>query len=168
MDWVSISNSLFHSNLSVLEFIIRATAIFLFVLLLLRIGGKRQIAQMSPTEFISILLISNAVQNSMNGGDNSLTGGLILAATLIAISVAISYMTFKSKRVSKIFEGSPVLLVHRGKMIDKHLHAERITHDELISMLKRQNIHNLNDIRNAVLEPDGNLTVDFINTTHDR
>jgi uncharacterized membrane protein YcaP (DUF421 family) len=160
-------NSLFHSTLPMSEFVIRALAVYLFVLLMLRMGGKRQLAQMSPTEFVAVLLISNAVQNSMNGGDNSLVGGFVLALVLIIASTSISYLTFRSRKFRHIFEGVPTILIHCGKLIEKNLRKERISRDELTSMLRRQDVHHMDNIQEAILEPDGELTVllknDFLN-----
>ena len=118
--------------------------------------------QLGATEFVAILLISNAVQNSMNGGDNTLAGGIILAITLIALSTLISYLTYRSKIFSHVFEGTPTLLIHHGKIISKNLKHELMTEDDLKVMLRKQGIHNLADIKNAVLEADGKLSV-----THD-
>jgi uncharacterized membrane protein YcaP (DUF421 family) len=156
---MSMSADLFHSTIPLSEFVIRALAVYLFVLLMLRLGGKRQLAQMSPTEFVAVLLISNAVQNSMNGGDNSLIGGFVLALVLIIASTAISYLTFRSKKFRHVFEGVPTILVHCGKLIEQNLKKERITKDELTSMLRRQDVHHLDVIQEAILEPDGGLTI---------
>src|SRR5678809_648117 len=91
-------------HLSPLNLIIRAVVVYLAVLILLRISGKRQLGQMGATEFVAILLISNAVQNSMNGGDNSLTGGLILATVLIALSSLVALMTYRSKALENLLQ----------------------------------------------------------------
>src|SRR5579859_7472683 len=85
--------------------IVRALVVYLSVLILLRISGKRQIGQMGATEFVTVLLISNAVQNSMNGGDNSLSGGLLLAVVLVGLSMLIARLTYRSRIFSRIFEG---------------------------------------------------------------
>src|ERR1700730_2093480 len=106
------------------HFVLRASVVYIAVLLLLRLGGKRQIGQMGTGEFVAILLISNAVQNAMNGGDNSITGGLILAAVITALSVAVAYLTYKSKRWDALFQGVPTLLIHHGKVIPSHLEKE--------------------------------------------
>src|ERR1700722_10492806 len=98
--------NLFDFNLAPLNLIIRAVVVYLAVLLLLRISGKRQMGQMGATEFVAILLISNAVQNSMNGGDNSLAGGLLLATVLIVLSATISFLTFRSPFFTALFEGT--------------------------------------------------------------
>jgi uncharacterized membrane protein YcaP (DUF421 family) len=137
----------------------RAIIVFLSVLILLRISGKRQLGQMGATEFVAILLISNAVQNSMNGGDNSLIGGLWLAGILIALSSLISYLTYRSSFFSTIFEGTPTLLVHKGKLIKKSLQRERLSENELKSLIRKQGVHHYCDIDSAILEADGTLSI---------
>lgn len=138
---------------------IRAFAVYLIILLLLRISGKRQMGQMNATEFVAILLISNAVQNSMNGGDNSLTGGIFLAIILIGMSTIISYLTYKSKIASAIFEGTPTLLVHNGKLIKKNLAKELLSIEEFETLLRKQGYHHIDNINTAILEADGTLSI---------
>lgn len=152
-------NNLFELSLPPANFIIRAFAVYLFVLILLRIGGKKQMGQMSATEFVAILLISNAVQNSMNGGDNSLLGGMILATALVFLSAVISYVTYKSRFFRSIFEGTPTLLIHNGKLIRKHMLKERLSESELRTLLRKQGVHNIHEIDTAILEADGTLSV---------
>lgn len=152
-----------HLTLPVGNLVVRAFVVYLSILILLRISGKKQMGQMSATEFVAILLISNAVQNSMNGGDNSLTGGIILAVVLIALSTAISFLAFRSPFMSILFEGSPALLVHRGKMIRKHMVKERLSPQELKVLLRKQGFHHLAEIETAILEADGTLSVTKLN-----
>lgn len=123
--------------------------------------------QMNATEFVAILLISNAVQNSMNGGDNSLTGGLFLAAVLIATSALITYLTFKSKVASSIFEGTPTLLIHKGKVLEKNIQKEFLSHSELKTLLRKQGFHRINDIETAILEADGTLSISAPHSKHE-
>ena len=151
--------NLTHPSISHLELIIRGIAVYFVVILLVRISGKRQLGQMNATEFVAILLISNAVQNSMNGGDNSLVGGIVLAAVLIALSWLIDLITFRSQFMQKIFEGTPVLLVHDAKIIEKNLRKERITPVELKIMMRKQGIHQLENVKTAILEADGSLSI---------
>jgi len=152
-------NNFLHLDLPWTELVIRGVVVYLFVLILLRITGKRQLGQMGATEFVAILLISNAVQNAMNGGDNSLGGGLVLATTLIFLSALISYLTFRSKRCSMIFEGTPTLLIHNGKVLLKNLEHEQLSTVELRTMLRKQSVHDFKEIKNAILEADGSLSV---------
>lgn len=155
-------NDLFHLSIGPLELVIRAGAIYLFVLLLLRISGKRQLGQMSATEFVALLLISNAVQNSMNGGDNSLLGGLILAAVLIFLSWAISVLTFRHAQFRAVFEGVPTLVVRKGKLIESHMAQERLSLAELKMLLRKQGVHSLEEIDSAILESDGSLSITHV------
>lgn len=155
---------MFHFDIPYMDLIIRAVVVYLSVLLLLRMGGKRQMGQMNATEFVAILLISNAVQNSMNGGDNSLIGGLLLAAVLIATSTLISYLTYKSKIVSTIFEGNPTLLIHKGTLIKKNTEKELLSESELRTLLRKQGFHDITKIQTAILEADGTLSVTPIMT----
>lgn len=146
-------------NLAPLNLVIRALVVYLAVLIMLRVSGKRQLGQMGATEFVAILLISNAVQNSMNGGDNSLSGGLLLALVLVGLSSLISYLTYRSRFFSAVFEGTPTLLIHKGKIIPKHLARERMTESELRTLLRKQGLHDLLEIDTAILEADGTLSV---------
>ncbi|MBC7712301.1 MAG: DUF421 domain-containing protein [Rhizobacter sp.] len=152
-------NGLIHLDVSLLSLFIRAVVVYLAVLLLLRISGKRQMGQMNATEFVAVLLISNAVQNSMNGGDNSLVGGLFLAVVLIALSSLIAYLTYKSKFCSAIFEGTPTLLIHRGQIIRANVKKELLSEGELKTLLRKQGFHDFNEIEIAIWEADGTLSI---------
>jgi uncharacterized membrane protein YcaP (DUF421 family) len=141
------------------HFVIRAVVVYLSVLLLLRLGGKRQVGQMGAGDFVALLLISNAVQNSMNGGDNSITGGLILAAVIIIMSALFNYLTFKSKRLEALLEGTPRLLIHRGALLKANLDKELLNEHELHIRLRRQGVKSVSEVEQAVLESDGSLSL---------
>src|ERR1700741_904089 len=96
------------------EFVLRGIIIYLFLIVLLRLSGKRQVGQLAPFDLVLLLVLSNAVQNSMNGGDNSVIGGLISAATLVALNWVIGYATFKNKRFEQFVEGKPQIIIHDG------------------------------------------------------
>ena len=100
------------------ELIVRAIAVYAFLLLLLRLTGKRQVGQLAPFDLVLLLVLSNAVQNSMNGGDNSLVGGMLLAATLVALNFAVGWLTTRSKRIAAIVEGRPQVLIHNGELFE--------------------------------------------------
>lgn len=152
-------HELFLTDIHWWALIIRAGVVFIAVLLLLRIAGKRQVAQMGSVELVALLLISNAVQNAMNGGDNSLVGGLILASVLIGLSRLFQYATYRSKKFEELIQGRPTLLIHRGKVLKEHLRQELLNLRELRAILRKQNIHDLNEIEEAVLESDGFVSV---------
>ncbi len=139
--------------------LIRAAVSYVFVLLLLRVSGKRQIGQMGAAEFVALLLVSNAVQNSMNGGDNSLTGGLVLATVLVALSKTVSWASYRWRKLGAIIQGSPCLLVYKGELVKKNLEKNLIPTRELHTLLRRQGIHDVKGIHEAVLEANGSISV---------
>ncbi len=139
--------------------VIRAGVVYLAIVLLLRLSGKRQVGQMGMADFVALLLISNAVQNSMNGGDNSITGGLILATVLILLSYGFNVLTYRSRRMEALVQGRPTLLVHHGKLLHHNLERELLTVPELRALLRRQGVHDVRDVAEAVLESDGYLSI---------
>lgn len=141
------------------EFVIRAVVIYGFLLVLLRFTGKRQVGQLSPFDLVLLLVLSNAVQNAMNGGDNSITGGLILACTLIGVNWLVSWLTYRSKRLEAVIEGRPIILIHHGH-IDHHAMREaQMTVHELIASLRAEGCIGPEGVLIAVLENNGKITV---------
>jgi len=141
------------------DFIIRATVVYVFLLVLLRLTGKRQIGQLVPFDLVLLLVLSNAVQNSMNGGDNSITGGLILATTLIILNLGVSWITFHSKRVEALIEGRPIILIHNGCIDHRAMRKVQMTKHELEASLRSEGCAGPEAVRFAVLENNGSLTV---------
>jgi len=152
-------NQLWHLSFPFWHFLLRAGVVYIAIIILLRLGGKRQVGQMGAGEFVAILLISNAVQNSMNGGDNSISGGLILASVIIGLSLLVAYLSYKSKNFENIVQGTPTLLVHNGKVLKKNMEREMMSIHELKAILRRQGIDDLNDIHAAILESNGYVSV---------
>jgi uncharacterized membrane protein YcaP (DUF421 family) len=141
------------------EFILRGIVIYLFLILLLRVTGKRQIGQMSPFDLVLLLVLSNAVQNSMNGGDNSVIGGMISAATLVAVNWLVGLLTYKSKRAEALIEGRPELLIHNGRLFEDALAKAKLTRHELKTALREAGCADVEDVRAAFLENDGTISV---------
>ena len=141
------------------HFIVRGILVFGFVLLFLRLSGKRQVGQMTPLDLVLLLLISNAVQNAMNGGDNSITAGVILAATLIGMDIAIAAAARRFRKIETLVEGQPQLLVHNGKVLDHALEKARMTRHDLMSGLRVSGVASLEEVHAAVLETNGRISV---------
>ena len=141
------------------EFVVRGIAIYLFLLILLRVTGKRQIGQMSPFDLVLLLILANAVQNSMNAGDNSLSGGIISATTLVALNYLIGLATYKSKRMERLVEGRAQIVVHESKVFEDVMKEASITRHELDSMLRESGFFELKEVRLAVLENNGKISV---------
>lgn len=140
------------------ELVIRGVAVYVFLIILLRITGKRQIGQLSPFDLVLLLIISNAVQNSMNAGDNSLIGGLILAITLIGINYGVALLSYKNKRVEKFIEGRPQVLVHDGKIFEDVMAEAKLSRLELDTTLRQLGYFDLHEVRLAILETNGKVT----------
>lgn len=152
-------NDMFQISVSPFELIIRTVAVYVVVLLLLRLGGRKQIAQMGPTELVAMLLISNAVQNSMNAGDNSLVGGLISAGVLVIVSRIISYTTYHSHLMSAIIEGKPIMLVKDGIIQRTELKKILMTLPQFRALLMIQGIDDITGIYRVVMDSEGRMIV---------
>jgi len=141
------------------EFVLRGLIVYGGVLVLLRITGKRQIGQLTPFDLVLLLVLSNAVQNAMNAGDNSVTAGLILAVTLVAANLLLATLTARSRRFERLTEGRPEVLVHDGRVYTELMRRERITRDDLHKALRRAGCERIGDVHFAILETDGSISV---------
>ncbi len=146
-------------EITVLEKIVRSLTVYAFLLLAFRLIGKRQVAQMTPFDLIVLLMISNVLQNAMIGPDNSITGGLIGATTVLAANWIVGRMAFSSPRMERAIEGVPTLLVHHGHLIEANLRRESFSHEDLLSNLRSQGVFDIKEVRAAILEPSGKLSV---------
>lgn len=150
---------MWHPSLPYWEFIVRGVAVYGFLLVLLRVTGKRQVGQLSPFDLVLLLVLSNAVQNSMNGGDNSLVGGMVSAATLVALNFVIALVTARSKKIEAFVEGRPQILIHNGHLFEDVLASAQITHHEMQAALRQAGCATVNEVRMAVLELNGAISV---------
>ena len=141
------------------EIIVRSLVVYAFLLAILRITGKRQVGQLAPFDLVLLLVLSNAVQNSMNGGDNSLVGGLISATTLIALNYTIGFATFRSKKLEALIEGRPQVLVHNGHLFADVMANAQLTQHELDAALRQAGCANIGDCHSVILENNGSVSV---------
>jgi uncharacterized membrane protein YcaP (DUF421 family) len=141
------------------EFLVRAAIVYVFLIVLLRLSGKRQVGQLAPFDLVLLLVLSNAVQNSMNGGDNSVVGGMISAATLVALNWGFGFATYRSKRLERLIEGRPQIVVHDGHVYRDVMEREKLTHHELDAALRAAGCASLADVHFAVLENNGQISV---------
>ncbi len=141
------------------EFIARAIIVYIFLVALLRITGKRQVGQLAPFDLVLLLVLSNAVQNSMTGGDNSVTGGLICALTLITANWLIGYATYNNKRLEVLIEGRPQVLIHDGHLYRDVMKREKLTQHELDAALRAAGCATILEVHFAVIENNGQISV---------
>lgn len=141
------------------ELILRGAIVYTFLILLLRLTGKRQIGQMAPFDLVLLLVLSNAVQNAMNGGDNSVTAGIISAVTLVSVNLMVGFATFKSKKLEALIEGRPQVLVHNGKLFQDVMAKAKLTHHELNAALRCAGCATVEEVHCAILENNGEISV---------
>ena len=141
------------------ELVVRAAVVYVFLLVLLRITGKRQIGQLAPFDLVLLLVLSNAVQNSMNGGDNSLVGGLVSAVTLVGLNFGVGHAIFKSKRLEALVEGRPQVIIHNGRVFEDVMRSAKLTHHELTAALRQAGCSCADDVQAAILENNGSISV---------
>ena len=141
------------------EFIVRAVIVYVFVMVVLRLTGKRQMGELAPFDFVLLLLLSNGVQNAMNGGDNTITAGLIITATLVGLNAVIARLVFRNKEIEKVVEGRPEVLIHNGYLYSEILKRNAITHHELNNALRQNGCTSIDEVRLAVLENNGQISV---------
>lgn len=141
------------------EFVIRGIAVYLFLLVFLRLTGRRQTGQYAPFDLVLLLILSNAVQNSMNAGDNSLIGGLISALTLIACHTLLSRLSFRFPAFRHLVDGKPKVLIHDRIVQPGLLLQEQITPDDLAAALRANGCLNAHEVARATIETNGQITV---------
>lgn len=146
-------------SIPIWEFVFRGAVVYLFLLILLRLTGKRQVGQLATFDLVLLLILSNAVQNSMNGGDNSLIGGLISALTLIALNHLVGAATSSSRAIEMLVEGRPQVLVHNGRIYDEVLRRSQLTRNELDAAIRSAGCTAVDHVHVAILENNGSITV---------
>ena len=151
--------SLFVPDISIAEKILRSVVVYLFLLVAFRLTGKRQVGQLTPFDLVLLLLISNVVQNAVIGNDNSLGGGLLGAATILLLNLLVVEITYRSKRLRRLLEATPTILVHNGKVLHQNLARERVTMEDLLAALRRNGVADVAHVRIAMLEENGGISV---------
>jgi uncharacterized membrane protein YcaP (DUF421 family) len=150
---------MWHLSVPWWEMVLRGYIVYAFLLVFLRLFGKRQVGQLAPFDLILLLILSNTIQNSMNAGDNSLIGGLVSAATLIGINFLLGLATYRSKKLEAFIEGRPQVLIHHGKLFEDVMARAKITHHELNAALRREGCASVEEVRVAILENNGSISV---------
>jgi uncharacterized membrane protein YcaP (DUF421 family) len=151
---------MFQLPLPILEKLARPVIVYLVLVVLLRLFGKRELAQLNPFDLVVLLSLSNTVQNAIIGDDNSVTGGVIGAVGLLAINWLVVRTLFRSKRLTRMLEGHATVLVRNGRVDVKALERESLTREELIEVIHRQGFERIDQVRKCELEPNGTFYVE--------
>lgn len=141
------------------EFVLRAVIVYVVILVLVRLSGKRTVGQFTPFDMILLVLLGTAVQNSLIGEDVSLLGGLILAATLIGLNYLVGFVTSRSKRADRLIEGVPVVLARDGKLFERVLKKELVSAADFDEAMRQSGCGELDKVKLALLETNGQITI---------
>ncbi|MDR2502620.1 MAG: DUF421 domain-containing protein [Oscillospiraceae bacterium] len=136
-----------------------SAAVYIFIVVAIRLFGKKEIAQLSVIDLTFILLISNAVQNAMVGPDTSLLGGLCAAGTLFAVNALLKFLLYRFPKLSGVVQGHTVMLIYDGKVQTENLRKTRISMEELEETVREHGVREISEVNLAVLEVDGNISV---------
>ena len=157
--------------MELVEIVGRTLAVYAAVLLGLRVGGRRELGQLTPFDLVVILLVANAVQNAMVGPDTTLAGGLVSAATLLAVNFVVARLRLVSPRLRHLVQGVPVVLVQHGALVGTNLRREGLTEDDVLAAVREHGaVDGFAQVELAVLEVDGSVSVvpisaDVVRTT---
>ena len=158
----SLSNPFFMHELlnnNYIRIIGSTLAVYLFIVIAIRLFGKKELAQLSVVDLVFILLISNSVQNAMVGPDATLSGGLVAASSLFIVNYLLKYLQYRFPKFGKVVEGSAEMLVYKGKILSAQMKKSKITEDELMEAIREHGIEKVDEVDLAVLEVDGNISV---------
>jgi uncharacterized membrane protein YcaP (DUF421 family) len=141
-----------------MDLVIRATVVFFFILLITRIAGRRELAELEPFDLILLVVLGDLVQQGITQSDESVTGTLIVISTIALLSVGVSWLSFRSRRAKVLTAGEPIVLVQEGRPIERNLRRERITLEDVQEEARRSQLTSLAEVQWAILEDDGHIS----------
>ncbi|MGB8029964.1 MAG: YetF domain-containing protein [Terracidiphilus sp.] len=156
----AIFNDMFQMQLPLLEKLLRPAIVYLALVVLLRLFGKRELAQLNPFDLVVLLSLSNTVQNAIIGNDNSVSGGIIGAFALLAVNWLVVRVLFRSPELTRMFEGRSAVLIHNGQVDRKALQRESLSDEELLDAIHRQGFDSVQKVQRCELEPNGTFYVE--------
>ena len=154
----TIWKDMFVLGLPILEKILRPVIVYLFLVVGLRLSGKRELAQLNPFDLVVLLTLSNTVQNAIIGDDNSVTGGIVGATALLAVNYLVVRFLYDHRKLDQLVEGRADVLIEDGKVRTQHLKKELITLEQLAAAARKQGFDSLSEVQQCILEPGGTLT----------
>jgi uncharacterized membrane protein YcaP (DUF421 family) len=142
-----------------MDLVIRAAVIFCFIFLITRIAGRRQLGELEPFDVILLVVLGDLVQQGITQSDESVTGTFIVISTITMLSIAVGWLSFRFKPVRQVTEGDPIILIHDGELVQNNLRRERLTRHDLEEEARKQQFSSLEQIRWAILEDDGAISI---------
>jgi uncharacterized membrane protein YcaP (DUF421 family) len=142
-----------------MDLFFRAVFVFVFIFVLTRVMGRRELASLEPFDLILLVIVGDALQQGLTQDDYSLTGGVVVISTIALLQVFVSWLSFRFPRTRRVLDGEPLIVVERGKVLEKNLDRERMTREELAALLREQQVASVDEVEWAVLETSGVVTV---------
>lgn len=143
-----------------MDIVLRAAAAYVFIIFMLRIIGRRELGTLAPSDIVLLVVMGDLIQNGVTQSDDSVTGIFLAVSTFAMLTVAMSFLTFRSRRASRFIEGEPLILVQDGRPVERNLKAERLNLDDLAEEARSNGIESLDDVKWCVLETGG--TISFV------
>ena len=150
---------MFEPRVSLLEIVLRVLLIYVFLLVVMRLFGKKEIGRWTPMEFLGMLLLARTVGPALTAGDSSLPVAAVGATTLLGLTYFLDYVVYRSKRLERLIEGPPELLIEDGRVSEKAMESERLTEQQLLAALRREHLESPEQVARAFSEADGRITV---------
>lgn len=141
-----------------MDIVIRAVFAYVFIIFILRIVGRRELSTLAPTDLVLLVVLGDLVQSGVTQSDDSVTGIALAISTFALLTLATSFLTYKSRRAQTVIEGEPLILIEEGKPIDRNLRAQRLNVDDLAEEARANGIESLEDVKWCVLESSGSMS----------
>jgi uncharacterized membrane protein YcaP (DUF421 family) len=141
-----------------MDIVVRAVVLYLFMVFLMRVIGRRELSTLSAVDLVLLIVLGDLIQQGLTQDDYSVTGAIIALSTIAAMQVLLSYLSFRSRRVRKVLEGHPIVVIQDGKLLEQNLRRQRMTPDELAEEMRMQSIANFEDVQWGILESNGSVS----------
>ena len=141
-----------------MDIVLRAIALYVFVVFIMRVIGRRELSSMTPFDLVLLIILGDAIQQGLTQDDYSVTGAVLAIATIASLQVLTSYLSYKSRSARKVFEGEPIVLVERGELVERNLKRERMTADEVAEEMRQQQVGSLDEVEWGILEANGSIS----------
>lgn len=141
-----------------MDIVLRAAFLYAFVVFVMRVIGRRELSSMTPFDLILLIILGDAIQQGLTQDDYSVTGAVLVVATIATLQVFTSYLSFRSKHARKLLEGEPIVVVDHGELVESNVQRERVTQDEIAEEARQQQIASLDEVEWAILEANGSIS----------
>jgi uncharacterized membrane protein YcaP (DUF421 family) len=141
-----------------MDLVIRAAVLYFFVVVVMRVIGRRELSTLSPVDLVLLIVLGDAVQQGLTQDDYSLTGAVTVVTTIAILQVATSYLSFRSKRAKKLLEGEPVVIIEDGRLIERNMRRERLRAEDVAEEMRIEGIGSFSDVRWGILESNGQFS----------